>query len=393
MGRRSRSDVPRYRLHSASGQAVVTLSGRDHYLGRHGSPESHAEYARLIAVWQRCGGRIPVAQDATVSELVLRFLRWAESYYRNPQGIPTKEVTNLKLAMRPLVRLFGRTLAYEFGPLALKAIQGDLIQSGVSRAEINRRVQKVKRCFRWGVENELIPPTTWHGLQAVTGLKLGRTEAKERPPVRPVDDATVEATIPNLLPPVAAMVRLQRLTGMRPGEVCSMRTCDIDRTGAVWLYRPETHKNAYRAHDRVIPLGPLAQALLTPWIERRADAPERHLFSPADAMQDRYAAIRAARKTRVQPSQQSRAKPDPERKRGQSYTVQSYGRAIARAAAAAGVSHWHPHQLRHAKATELRREVGLEAAQTVLGHRSADVTTRYAQRDLEQAVAAALKLG
>jgi site-specific recombinase XerC len=50
-----------------------------------------------------------------------------------------------------------------------------------------------------------------------------------------------------------------------------------------------------------------------------------------------------------------------------------------------GVPVWSPNQLRHARATELRRNYGLEAAQTVLGHREADVTQLYAERDFELA--------
>jgi hypothetical protein len=42
--------TPSYRHHKPSGQAVVTLDGRDFHLGRPGSPESRAEYDRLIAV-------------------------------------------------------------------------------------------------------------------------------------------------------------------------------------------------------------------------------------------------------------------------------------------------------------------------------------------------------
>ena len=44
--------VPSYCRHKATGQAVVRLNGRDHYLGPYGTPESHERYARLIAQWQ-----------------------------------------------------------------------------------------------------------------------------------------------------------------------------------------------------------------------------------------------------------------------------------------------------------------------------------------------------
>jgi integrase len=54
---------------------------------------------------------------------------------------------------------------------------------------------------------------------------------------------------------------------------------------------------------------------------------------------------------------------------------------------------WHPNQLRHAKATELRRELGLDTARAVLGHRSPRITETYAEIDLSKAAAAMEKLG
>ncbi len=53
MARKKR--VPGYLLHKASGQARVVLNGQTHYLGPHGSPESKAEYDRLIAEWLASG--------------------------------------------------------------------------------------------------------------------------------------------------------------------------------------------------------------------------------------------------------------------------------------------------------------------------------------------------
>lgn len=43
------SKVPSYRLHRGSGQAIVTISRRDFYLGRHNTPDSRRRYNRLIA--------------------------------------------------------------------------------------------------------------------------------------------------------------------------------------------------------------------------------------------------------------------------------------------------------------------------------------------------------
>ena len=53
------------------------------------------------------------------------------------------------------------------------------------------------------------------------------------------------------------MVRLQRLTGMRPGEVVLMRAVDIDMGDpACWAYRPARHKGQHRGRERVVFLGP-----------------------------------------------------------------------------------------------------------------------------------------
>ena len=41
---------PSYRLHKPSGQAIVTISGKMHYLGEYESLESHQAYERIIAL-------------------------------------------------------------------------------------------------------------------------------------------------------------------------------------------------------------------------------------------------------------------------------------------------------------------------------------------------------
>jgi integrase len=87
------------------------------------------------------------------------------------------------------------------------------------------------------------------------------------------------------------------------------------------------------------------------------------------------------RKTPVQPSQVSRAKSRPKKSPGASYSVESYRRAIAYGCQRAGVPKWHPHQLRHNAATQLRKEFGLDVARAVLGHTSPAVTEIYAERD------------
>ena len=94
------------------------------------------------------------------------------------------------------------------------------------------------------------------------------------------------------------------------------------------------------------------------------------------------------------PSQRKRRrKSHPKRQAGDKYTVDSYRKAIRKACEEAGVPVWHPHQLRHNAATNLRREFGIEVARAVLGHRSAAVTELYAEMDGKLAANVMLKIG
>jgi hypothetical protein len=78
-------------------------------------------------------------------------------------------------------------------------------QTALARGVINQRIRRIRRMFRWGVEHELVSATVLHALQAIPGLKLGRTEARETELVKPVSRAVVEDTLPLLRPMQADM--------------------------------------------------------------------------------------------------------------------------------------------------------------------------------------------
>jgi integrase len=383
--------TPKYRLHKPTMQAVVTLDGRDIYLGRYGSIESKAEYNRLVAEWLANGRQSPGARggDIAVNELIAAYRKWAAGYYRK-NGEITQEPDNIRLATRPLLDLYGHTLARDFGPLALKTVREAMIKADVCRLEVNRRIGRIVRAFKWAVENELVPPSVHHGLKAVSWLRRGRSEARESPPVRPVAEAFVEAVRPHVSHQVWAMIELQRLTGMRPGEACQMRTCDLDTSGKVWVYTPGSHKTEHHDRERHVYLGPQAQAVLRSWLKTDLAA---YLFSPREAMEQRWAEQRRNRKSKVQPSQECRRAQNPEKRPGDCYTTDSYRTAIAKGCDKAGVPHWHPHQLRHNAGTRLRKEFGVDIARIILGHTSPIVTEIYAELDREKALAVVGKIG
>lgn len=367
------SAVPKYCHHKASGQAVVTLDAHDYYLGPHKSKTSLLEYDRLVALWQANGRRMPGSDEAdlTVNELAIAYLKFAAGYYVKG-GRPTSEIDSIRAALRPLVKAWGERPVGDFGPLALKAVRAEMVALNWCRKSINKHVGRVRRMFSWGVEEELVGGEVTHALAEVKGLKRGRSDAAESSPVKPVPDAYVEAILPHVSRQVAGMIRLQCLTGMRPESVVEVRGCDLDTTGSVWECRPASHKTQHFNIDLVIYLGPQAQQTLRPFLRPDLQSP---LFSPAEARAEQNARRREERRSPITPSQAARRpKNNPGRPPGNKYSVDSYRRCIERACLLAGVPKWTPGRLRHNAATRLRKEFGLEAAQTVLGHTNVETT-------------------
>jgi integrase len=413
------TSTPSYRLYRRTGQAVVTIDGKDRYLGRHGSPESKAEYDRIIGEWLARGRRSEETEPAgiSVNELCLAWLGHAETIYQR-DGVPTTELSRVKGVLRHVQALYDTLQVKDFGPLRLKALRQRFIDHGGCRRTVNASTMIVKRMFKWGVSEELVPADVWHGLQAVAGLRLGQSNVREAAPVRCVPDDLVDATLPHVLPEVAAMIRLQRITGMRSGELTRMTTGTIDASGEVWTYRPVRHKTQHHGHVREVFIGPKAQEILRPWLRPNLG---EYLFSPQRAVREKHATSPTHRRQPVK-------KPKTKRRIKDRYSVTAYHRAIQRGCELAfpppehlrrmeGESpeqyrdrlqrdglkdelrawrrehSWHPHQLRHNAATTLRKEYGLEIARAVLGQTTVSAAQIYAEMDQSAARGAMLKIG
>ena len=195
----------------------------------------------------------------------------------------------------------------------------------------------------------------------------------------------VRASAVHLPPQLKAIVRIQVATGARPSEILNMRPCEIDRTGPEWVYRPKMHKNAKRGKTRAIPLVGDAKEAVIDFLNRPSDA---YCFSPKEAVKWNNTQKRAARKSKVQPSQIDRSRPDA-RKPKDRYDKYSYWHAIDSACKKAGVPRWHPYQLRHLAGTLVREALGAEAAQALLGHANLSMTQHYAKLSENKAIEAA----
>jgi integrase len=399
---------PKYRLHKASGQAVVALNKKVHYLGPWNSKKSRIEYDRLVGEWMAAGRFLPEApNDTTINELCAAYKRFAEGYYRK-NGELTRTIERVRMAIRHMSEIYDSTFVVDFGPLALQAMQNRFVVQGKGRTYVNYLTAEIKRMFKWGVSREMVPAMVYHALSTVPGLRRGRTEAHESEPVKPVANEVVDATLAYLPPVVADMVRLHRLTGCRPGEICQMRPMDVDRSGEVWAYRPESHKTEHHGRDRVIFIGPQGQEILRPYLLR---SPKAYCFVPAESERKRREIQHAERKTPFSCGNRPGTNRVRRRKRrlAERYDNCSYARAVKAACDKADreahkadksisakeriVPRWSPNQLRHAVATAVRKQFGLEAVQVILGHATADITQIYAERDQTLAARVMQKIG
>ena len=424
--------IPSLRVHHASGQAIVTLAGKDIYLGPAGSQESRTAYDRIIAEWlvSNRTSMLPVAgttddqASITINEIFLSYWAFAQQHYRKHDR-PTSELALIKSALKPIINTYGKQPAHSFGPLALKAYRQQLVARDMCRNVINRHVGRVKRFFKWALSNELVPSSVLTGLQAVTGLQRGRSAARDTAPIKPVPDSVVDATLPHMNPRIQAMVQLQRLTGMRPCEVVLLRGCDLDMSEAVWVFLPGSHKTEHHGRERAIYLGPQAQVVLKPWLKFDREA---YLFSPHEVREEWNAKRRSERKTPMTPSHAKRCrKKSPERAPGSRYNTTSYEHAIAKACQNAfpppaplaklpgeraaswklrltpdqmnawrqwrKKHRWSPNRLRHNAGTFLRKRYGIDAARVILGHSSPAVTEIYAELDQAKAIEVMAEVG
>ncbi|MCU1398731.1 MAG: integrase [Acidimicrobiales bacterium] len=131
-------------------------------------------------------------------------------------------------------------------------------------------------------------------------------------------------------------------TGMRVGELCDLAGDAVFvLDGEPWLRVPVGKLH----NDRNIPLHPNAARLIAEWTLEHPPAGSRLIHVDGEPL-DRH----------------------------------HVSRIVRRVAAAAGLGHVHPHQLRHTLATQaINRGMRLESIATMLGHRSLRMTLTYAK--------------
>jgi len=176
----------------------------------------------------------------------------------------------------------------------------------------------------------------------------GDMPIRDRPLPRFLDDADAAAllTAARKLPRLFDRVCVEVLarTGLRKGEFLGLTIDAVVQIGdGHWLRTPVGKLRT----DRYVPLHPRVKTLLEEWSAQRSTQTNTSLMFIDKG--------RPIPQTRVDA-------------------------AVDRAAAAAGLGHVTPHQLRHTLATQaINRGMSLEAIAALLGHRSMTMTMTYAR--------------
>ena len=357
---RPKTSVPRFCV-DLNGRAFTKVAGRFYSLGRAELPESKLRFAKILEdhakglLVERAAKPAEKRPGISVAELLLMYVsKELPRFSRSERDCQTT-------AIRVVRSLFADTPLTEFGPLRLRIVRDAMVAGDPNakpkprkpwaRKTVNRHMNRVRGIFRWGVSFELVPESVATALSMVRNLTPGESPAVDYAPRRAVPQADIEAVRAQLREYHRDIFDLLLLTGARPGEIVSLRTKDVKRTGDVWRADLEKHKTVKYGKQRTLFFNGAAQAIL---LKHMKFVPEALIF--------------------------------PTRR-------DNFGVVIKRACKRAGVTPFVAHQLRHTVATRLADDVGAEAAQRLLGHSSAVMTETYTLAAEKQAIAAARTLG
>lgn len=400
-------------------KARVVIRGKSHGLGIYGSAESRSKYRQLLIAAGYEDPGDPIAVNPTevhsIADLAAAWHQHALIAYAG-----RKQAWTYRCAITPLLRKFGHLPANEFTAKHLKTLRDHMISGdwqtekevawrrkrgkpvGWCRSTVNARISSLRTIFSWAESEGMVPEGKTASLKTIS--KLMRGTAREAKKVLPVPEDHLSKTLPHLGDIVRSLIEFCLFTGCRPGEACRVRPAHVSQEprveiapgfwletrGTVWVYRPPEHKLAWLDMEKIILIGPKARTVLEPFLKR---APESFCFSPREAVKGWRLRQRLARKSRVQPSQASRAKDAPRRTPGVCYTVEAVNQVLARACKRAGVPKWSVGRLRHNAASRLASEFGEELARICLGHTTTATTARYILRDLQAGLDAIEKVG
>lgn len=220
---------------------------------------------------------------------------------------------------------------------------------GCKPATINRRLAALRKFFSWAKAMRKIDEVPTEAVKGVRSDPRAPKSLDKREVDRLIRAAERDGDKRNL-----AILQTLRHTGMRVGELCSLRLDDLEiseRKGRLII------RSGKGAKQREVPLNVDARRAITAYLEVRPQVVDEHLFIG---------------------------------QRNEGLKVQALENVVEKYARLAGLEDVTPHTLRHTFGTQvLRSGEDLVTVARLLGHERIETTSVYTQpseRDLERAV-------
>lgn len=349
--------IPRLCHQKSDGRAFVTVprtGGKRVYFGKFGTPEAEAAYKEwLVKVLAFKPSDLGIQQS--LASVCIEYVEWCRVQSQATYRANRKACEFL---LRQYIHLSASAYTAPVVLQWLETMDGGSYETKKgkvkyhTRTYLNKLLHHLKRLAKWGEARGYFPAGTHASISTVDPLKKGKSKSREAPKVKPIAWDIVSQTLPELSETVAAMVKVQYLSGMRPGEIRKMRRGEIDDSRDIWLYVPLQHKTTHHGAELIKAIPKPAQDILRPFLEA-CECEESFVFNS---------------------------------RRGCPYTTHGYITAIKRACERLGLPVWKPNQLRHSIATHVREKHGIEASSLYLGHASTNMTEIYAERSVAQIV-------
>lgn len=350
----------------------VVLSGQDHYTKSEWgpddlpSPECLQEYLGFLESW-KARGCAPVtravcpSEPSTMVDLVGNYAaHLKESGLYRRAGKPTTAWRFLEPTFASFKAAFKGVPLSRFGRVHLTAYRASqealVAQVKQMPRHANRRLRRLRDMVIWGVNHGYLPESAGWSADHLEPIRdslhhdviVARTHPKRA--VSPEDAEAVAAVCSDLY---GTMVRLQRVVGCRPGELCAMRKSELDRGTPGWIkWVPSRHKTQHHGHSVVYWLNQAAQDILEPWLKT---------VTMGDFVFRKQSPVAQAGPV----------------------STANYLTAVESACVRAGVARFTPHELRHAVATERANDpnISLAVAGRSLGHRRVTSLQPYVHDD------------
>ena len=307
-------------------------------------------------IWEANTKRIPstLIKSPTVEDIAAAYCKHTETYYRRQDGTPTSEQASIPLSLRAIRDMYGETPVTALTHADMIRVRDTIISWGTcSRTTVNFYMARIRRMWTWALDEGLIPASVKAELSQVQPMKPNRTTLREPVPVLAVPDADIDAVCSVAPSNFADMVRVHRLTGMRPEEVCALNWKHIDTSRTPWVYRPPFFKTQWRGMIRAVLIGPRARAILSKYRDADFDG---FPFSPARLIGE---GLKGGR---------NQAASIPTKRGIREWITGTYTIAVRVYCNRVKCALWTPNRIRHSFATQVRRDFGIVAASYLCGH-------------------------